>query len=354
MPIDPWAIDSLNFSGLEARNADSAFVMGNGSALGAASGIRPGDPGLTVTLAGTTINCSAGVAVVAYPGQGVYRCAFPSSTSPGAYTAPHATLNRIDLVYLRVWDNSVDASGLNKADIVYLAGTPSSTPVAPTPAGTQIYMPLATITVLSVANGSTASVSTSVRPVTVAPGGILPQAATPTALFVGQYWDDGTNLRRWNGSTWDTYLKVPGASTSWTPTWSTSSGLHLPSFGNATVDCRYFKIGRLVMFSMNITFGSTTNFGSGAVSSDNWQFTLPVTAAVGTFPIGKAAYEPGTSRGVSGSAQTTSDGLNLQLTIDSATVGGAAAASGNVDSLSPWTWASGSRLLITGQYEATS
>ena len=31
-----------------------------------------------------------------------------------------------------------------------------------------------------------------------------------------------------------------------------------------------------------------------------------------------------------------------------------AAASGNVDSVSPWTWASGSRLLITGQYEATS
>src|SRR5690348_6562213 len=126
MPVDPWAIDTLNFSGLEARNADSMFVMANGSALGSASGVRPGDPGLTVTLAGTTINCSAGVATVAYPGQGIYRVAFPTSVSPGTYTAPHATLNRIDLVYLRVWDNSVDASGLNKGDIVYLAGTPSA------------------------------------------------------------------------------------------------------------------------------------------------------------------------------------------------------------------------------------
>ncbi|MFJ9628100.1 hypothetical protein ACIRU8_10450 [Streptomyces sp. NPDC101175] len=202
MPVDVWAIDGLAFSGLETRNADSVFVMGNGSALGSRSGVRPGDPGLTVTLAGTTINCSAGVALVAYPGQGVYRAAFPSSVSPGTYTAAHATLTRIDLVYLRVWDSSVDSTGLYKGDIVYLAGTPSASPVAPTPAGTQIYVPLATITVLSVAAGSTATVSTVVRPFTVAPGGILPASSAPTGLYVGQYYDDGTGLLRWNGTNW--------------------------------------------------------------------------------------------------------------------------------------------------------
>ncbi|WP_055525325.1 hypothetical protein [Streptomyces graminilatus] len=202
MPVDPWAIDTLTFSGLEARNADAMLVMSDGTALGSRSGVRPGDPGLTVTLAGTTINCSAGVAAVAYAGQGIYRVAFPSSVSPGTYTAAHATLNRIDLVYLRVWDTSVDASGLNKADIVYLAGTPSGSPVAPTPAGTQIYVPLATITVLSVSNGGTASVSTAVRPNTVSPGGILPAATAPSNPYVGQYYDDGTGLLRWNGTTW--------------------------------------------------------------------------------------------------------------------------------------------------------
>jgi hypothetical protein len=204
MPVDPWAIDTLTFSGLEARNADAMLAMSDGTALGSRSGVRPGDPGLTVTLAGTTINCSAGVATVAYAGQGIYRCAFPSSVSPGTYTAAHATLNRIDLVYLRVWDNSVDASGLNKADIVYLAGTPSGSPVAPTPAGTQIYMPLATITVQSVSNGSGAAVSTAVRPATVAPGGILPAATAPSSPYTGQYYDDGSNLRRWTGSAWRT------------------------------------------------------------------------------------------------------------------------------------------------------
>jgi hypothetical protein len=202
MPVDVWAIDTLAFSGLEARLVDSLLSMGNGTALGSRSGVRPGDPGLTVTLAGTTINCSAGVALVAYPGQGIYRAAFPSSVSPGVYTAAHATLTRIDLVYLRVWDSSVDSSGLFKGDIVYLAGTPSASPVAPTPAGTVIYVPLATITVLSVAAGSTASVSTVVRPYTVAPGGILPASSAPTGLYVGQYYDDGTGLLRWNGTNW--------------------------------------------------------------------------------------------------------------------------------------------------------
>lgn len=201
MPVDPWALDTLSISGLEVRNVDAMLVMSNGSALGSTSGVRPGDPGLTVTLAGSTINCSAGVAAVAYTGQGVYRAAFPSSVSPGTLTAAHATLDRIDLVYVRVWDNAVDASGLAKGDIVYLAGTPSSTPVAPTPAGTQIYMPLATISVPHTGAGSP-SVSTSVRPVTVAPGGILPSSTAPSAPYVGQYWDDGTGLKRWNGSAW--------------------------------------------------------------------------------------------------------------------------------------------------------
>lgn len=285
MPVDPWAIDTLNFTGLEARNADSMFVMSNASALGSVSGVRPGDPGMTVTLAGTTINCSAGVAAVAYSGQGVYRVALPSSvtSTPSTYTAAHATLNRIDLVYLRVWDNSVDASGLNKGDVVYLAGTPSASPVAPTPAGTQIYMPLATISVLSVSNGGTASVSTAVRPNTVAPGGILPTATAPSSPYIGQFYDNGTDLLRWNGSSWDTYYKVPGAWQSYTPVWTASTTN--PNVGNGTLIGRYQKVGRDVHFHINLTCGSTTTFGSG-----NYNWTMPpfVAANLGASMIGVA------------------------------------------------------------------
>ena len=200
MPVDVWALDGLTLDGAETRRIDASTVMANGTAAGSRSGVRPGDPGLTVTLAGSTINVSAGVAMIGYSGQGVYRVALPSSTSPGTLTAAHATLARIDLVYLRVWDNAVDGAGLAKADPVYLAGTASATPVAPTPAGTMIYIPLATINVPASGGGS-ASVSTAVRPVTVAPGGIVPDAAA-AGYYAGQYRDNGTGLQRWNGSAW--------------------------------------------------------------------------------------------------------------------------------------------------------
>lgn len=201
MSFDPLDIDGLTYSGLEWRRAALLGVMSDGTALGARSGIRPGDPGLAVTLASSTVNVSAGVAWVYQSGQGVYRAALPASASPGTLTAAHATLTRVDLVYLRVWDNAVDASGLTKADVVLLTGTPAGSPVAPTPAGTQIYIPLATITVPPVGGGA-AAVNSSVRPVSVAPGGILPSTSSPASPYTGQYWDDGTFLRRWNGSTW--------------------------------------------------------------------------------------------------------------------------------------------------------
>ncbi|MFD6421028.1 hypothetical protein [Streptomyces sp. NPDC060198] len=225
MPVDATWLNTLQLDGPEMRRVDSMLVMGDGTALGARSGVRPGDPGLTVTLSGTTINVSAGVAAVYRSGQGVYRAALPTGVSPGTLTAAHATLARVDLVYLRVWDTDVDASGLRQADVVYLAGTASSTPVAPTPAGTVIYIPLATISVPASGGGS-ASVSSAVRPVTVAPGGILPaQTTTPSSPYAGQAWHDGTDLKVWNGSSVDTYAKVK--SVAWT-TITLASGFTTP------------------------------------------------------------------------------------------------------------------------------
>ncbi|MET9142455.1 H-type lectin domain-containing protein [Streptomyces sp. NPDC004042] len=200
MPVDVWALDGLTLDGAETRRADTAIVMADGTAGGARSGVRPGDPGLTVTLAGSTINVSAGLALLGYAGQGVYRAALPSSVSPGTLQAAHATLPRIDLVYLRVWDTAVDGSGLSKADVVYLPGTASATPSAPAPTGTMVYLPLATISVPASGGGSP-SVSTAVRPVTVAPGGILPSSTAP-GYYAGQYRDNGSSLERYTGTAW--------------------------------------------------------------------------------------------------------------------------------------------------------
>lgn len=344
MPVDVWAIDTLTFSGLETRNVEAFSVMTDGTALGSRSGTRPGDPGLTVTLAGTTINCSAGVAAVAWPSQGVYKVAFPSSVSPGTYTAAHATLNRVDLVYLRVWDNSVDASGLAKGDVVYLAGTPAASPVAPTPAGTQIYMPLATITVLSVSNGGTASVSTTNRPVTVAPGGILPTSSAPSSPYTGQAYYNGTDLLMWNGAAWDTYVKTPGAWTAYTPSWTATTTN--PAVGNGTLIGRYQKIGRQIVFHVNLTCGSTTTYGSGS-----YNFTMPAFAVanVGASFIG-TAHLFGTDRWggqIILSPAATAFAPFFPFSSTNTRIGGQTPTQ-------PETLANGSQLRMTGVYESAT
>ncbi|MGW5582787.1 hypothetical protein [Streptomyces sp. NPDC003857] len=352
--VNPSWIDGLPVDAFRARRIDSLMVMPNGlDPLGARSGILPGSNGFNVTVSGTTITVGTGIGSLYFAGQGIYRIAM-TSTSNLTLDAPHATLPRIDLVYLRVWDNSVDGSGQNKADVVYLAGTPSSTPSAPTPAGTVIYMRLAHITVPASGGGSP-TVNTTVRPITVASGGILPSSTAPSTPYVGQYYDDGANLLRWNGTSYDTYQKAQGAWTSWTPTWSTTTGSNIPVYGNATVDCRYTKMSRTVLFYMNITFGNTTNFRAGA--TDNWSFSLPpsLTAAQPGAPCGKASLEPGsTQRATSALAQINTDASTLSLYIDSARVDGTATAAGIVDAVSPFVWGSAMRLSVVGQYEATS
>ncbi|MFJ1581790.1 hypothetical protein ACIOC1_00435 [Streptomyces sp. NPDC088197] len=207
--ITPFDIDTLTYDGGKLRRAALMTVMHNGGTLTGRSGVRPGDSGLTVTLSGTTINVSAGVASVFWPARGVYRAGLESSatSTPSTLTAAHATLTRVDLVYLRIFDSAVDSSGLYGGDIIYLAGTPGAG-VAPAPPAPQIWMPLATVTVPPVGGGA-ASVSTTVRPVTVAPGGILPaQTSTPPSPYSGQAWHDGTDLKLWNGTSVDTYAKV--------------------------------------------------------------------------------------------------------------------------------------------------
>lgn len=225
---------SPSYDATDLRRVDALMAMTNGVGLGAQSGIRPGG-GYTTTVAGSTISVSAGIAFLYVANQGMYRVAMTSSWS-GTLTAAHATYDRIDLVYLRVWDDDVDASGLRQGDVVYLAGTASATPSAPTPAGTQLYMPLATITVPAAAGGGSASVSTSIRPVTVAPGGISPDHSQD-GYYEGQYRDNGSTLQRYNGASWEDMQKV--VTTGWT-TASLATGYSHD--GNSNGNVRYRKV----------------------------------------------------------------------------------------------------------------
>lgn len=145
-----------------------------------------------------------------------------------------------------------------------------------------------------------------------------------------------------------------GAWTSWTPTWTTTSGSATPSFGNAAIDCKYSKIGRTVHYRMNITFGSTTNFGTSPSGSDNWLFSMPVAAPASGVPVGYVSMWVGsTTKATAGLAHTNSTTQIILYTgsgnVDNSTLGG-----GIVDSISPLTWANGDRLSIFGTYESAA
>lgn len=140
--------------------------------------------------------------------------------------------------------------------------------------------------------------------------------------------------------------------TAWTPTWSTSSGLHTPSYGNATIDCAFCQTGDLVAFRMSITFGSTTNFGTTPSASDNWTFTLPVTAAESGMNIGYWNAIVGGVKSSTGAVQLLNT-TQLQLFIGSAHADGTATTNqGIADSLSPDTWVSTNRFVASGVYAA--
>ncbi|MGW6703618.1 hypothetical protein ACWGDE_01810 [Streptomyces sp. NPDC054956] len=346
---DPLWLPSLSYDETELRKMDSALVMADGTALGSRAGIRPGDPGLDVSLAGTTVNVTAGTATLYRSTQAVYRAQL-AATSPGTLTAANATFSRIDLVYLRVWDTSVDSSGLRKADTVYLAGTASASPVAPTPGATEIYIPLATITVPSTGGGGTgaATVSSAVRQVTVAPGGILPVSLAAdiaaSGLYAGQvrYNTVSGVLEIWSGSVW----QPQGIWSAYTPTWTASTTN--PTLGNGTLTTRWARVGRMVTWVGTVDLGSTSNGGTGV-----WQMSLPVAAASGAgFPAwrGTASYFKSGDNDYAGQSLTVgSTGLAFVVKTDTA-----AKAFSNVTNLVPVAAANGNSLTWSITYEAAS
>ncbi|MFC4034534.1 hypothetical protein ACFO3J_24100 [Streptomyces polygonati] len=256
---NPLWINALSYSGAQMRHAEAMILAATGTAGGVGGGVRPGDPGLLVTLTGMAGSVASGVAAVpGLSGQGLYR-AYTASTSTFTVSTAHASLTRIDLVYLRVWDNAADGSGLTQADVVYLAGTAGSG-TAPTPAGTQLYIPLATVTVPP---GSTTPSVADARPAAVAPGGIAPvaSAALPTAgLYIGhaRYNLVRGMIETWNGSAW----VAQGDWVTYTPTW-TAATTNPTLGGGATLTGRYSLVGKLCTAKIELATSSNTLFGSG-------------------------------------------------------------------------------------------
>jgi hypothetical protein len=160
-------------------------------------------------------------------------------------------------------------------------------------------------------------------------------------------------------SSWRKENSTPGAWITWTPTWSTTSGLHLPSFGNATVNFKAFKTGRKVDVQFDVTFGSTTNFGASATTTDNWTFSPPAawpiaSSSPGTFMGIGDMYQNATNLGFTRIKYTSSTAFSFGIltTFVAGALGGGIG--GDVDSVTPWTWASGHAIRGAFSYETTA
>lgn len=164
------------------------------------------------SLSGTTVTVGPGCAIVhgavSASTEGVYECFM--TTSFTQVLAAANTQDRIDLIYVRVWNNEVDSSGATQFSPVYLTGTPSGSPVAPSIPSGQAGFKICTISVPH--SGSPALTQNGVMPYTVCQGGILPAFSTGVTFSpeLGQVrWRADRDpsvmpgpLEIWNGTAW--------------------------------------------------------------------------------------------------------------------------------------------------------
>jgi hypothetical protein len=174
--------------------------------LGAASGVVVGTPtDITVSAASGSWSVAPHKGVLDLETNaiaGPYNYSF-DTTQSGTLNAPHATLDRIDLLSITMSDTSEGDGSTAGPAITYTVGTPGSSPSAPaTPAKN---MPLAQIRVPHTGGGSPSV--TWVAPAAVAAGGILPvpgSAQYPASPYVGQLVYDATvgGMVLWDGTGW--------------------------------------------------------------------------------------------------------------------------------------------------------
>jgi hypothetical protein len=151
-------------------------------------------------------------------------------------------------------------------------------------------------------------VSSAVRPYTVAPGGILPASAAPSSPYVGQYYDDGTNLRRWNGSSWDTFQKV--VATAWT-TPSLATGFTHDGNSNGNVQYRLVTIDGTQYVEWRGGLGIT--YASNSIQNSGNFLNTPLAAA----------FRPPSLRSLTAACSATASS-SLSLKVDFRTDGTAA------------------------------
>ena len=144
--------------------------------------------------------------------------------------------------------------------------------------------------------------------------------------------------------------------------WTTSTGLHTPSYGNATMTYLYKIVAGTLHFHMSIDFGSTTNFGTSVTNVDNWRIQMtsggvynadPNFVGIGV-PVGFGRATVSTGITVPVLVKVSSAGNSFEFdTAGGQQDGGPLANTGTVDSITPGTWSSASALQYWGTVPVT-
>jgi hypothetical protein len=150
----------------------------------------------------------------------------------------------------------------------------------------------------------------------------------------------GTTGTVFNAAFWTAHYDAidanPGEWTEYTPTWAGNTAN--PSIGNGTLAAKYAKVGKLVFFEISLTWGTTTDPGTGF-----WTFTLPSTSAVSTgacFP--GRVFDSGTGWSTIVGRQLSSTTFAMNYENPASTIGVGAGV--------PITWAQNDTLVINGWY----
>ena len=150
---------------------------------------------------------------------------------------------------------------------------------------------------------------------------------TVTAAIMNAHVRDNLNaLGEWN--------------TSWTPTWTGSTGN--PVLGNGTLVGRYLETAEWVYFFIHLTMGGTTTYGTGT-----WRFDLPVNSAARPWTFEGIAIDSSASNDFHALfRRSAADEVSGRC--DATTAGNAMRA---ITSANPFTWATGDELYIAGAYQ---
>lgn len=131
-----------------------------------------------------------------------------------------------------------------------------------------------------------------------------------------------------------------GSWTSYTPTWNTTGGS--PTLGSATLVGAQRTVGKTVDFQIVLTWGAGTSVPSGG-----WSFAVPVAPLRRSVFFGEV-YDASATSHWTASFEVDAGATTGSILVGPSTAGNAWRA---VGSTTPFTWASGDIVALSGSYE---